>query len=996
MNAHFLRRLCAALLVVAIGFAAVIARADGGPAVLVRADAAWDQGDYDVASALYSEALEHGGLTPEGTLECYVRRGAALVVLGREKDALSALRFAALLNPNFILPPEAGRKASRIASQARREEQRGPIRISAVVPDNVAANQPFHVDASMDAHQVVLISKLHVFVRDAAVNKIFDKSDLPSTNETFDIPATMAIAGHTLVVRVDALDGHDNRLVSFEKKVTVAGAAPVPIAADAGAPPAAADAGASTSTSADSDDEGDDDDKGSGKTGGSEDGQGPWSIPHGSKKYTAVRTDKPPTIDGDLSDPIWATAPKDNRFLSTRSKPYGQATTEPTVVQVAYDDENLYVAFRCTYSKAGARDDSFAGDEQTVIEESESVSVLVDAVHGHTGAYEFVVSPVGAFADAELSDQGSVENLDWRGAWDVETVHAANGWTAEFRIPWGTMRMPSHTEPFDVGINFGRREPTSGEYALWALHPPATEIFDTNFFGHLDGLSNVFPGQRLYLEPYIAFAFDRTSPAQQSSLTDFTGTNRNFRAYAGAYVRFRPPGPFRADATFNPDFSTVNADQALANFDRFELEFPENRPFFAEDTPRFQFGAPRYLYGDLGGQLFYSRTIGINTNLAGLTQPVPILWGVKSVLREGGTEAALMNVETSPNVKTISLSDNATIGRVTETYEGQRIGGIFLNRAGDSGGYTAGGADALVSLYDRHLQFSGFYAASQSAGSNITGAGEGTVAWKSQDFYMQSTYMEIGRSFDAPLGYFPITGARAEMFAAGYSPVVRNDLVQQVFLDGQLSLVTDRDSNQRIYDRGVVAASISTIQNAVVQASVQPAIENVTTAFPIGNGTITVQPGKYTVMVTQVNVTTAPRRLVVFGVGYTGGDLYDGKRDSPSVSLGLNLGRFAAKATYQLFILSYNNEQFNGHELDASASFAYTPKAKTSLLVGMNTIAERANAQLVTSIQFGLLSTLSFALRGTSGSTIDVLASDWTDNPDFSAILSLAIGVSPF
>src|SRR4029077_6297663 len=121
-------------------------------------------------------------------------------------------------------------------------------------------------------------------------------------------------------------------------------------------------------------------------------------------------------------------------------------------------------------------------------------------------------------------------------------------------------------------------------------------------------------------------------------------------------ARLRPPGPFRMDATFNPDFSAVNPDQALANFDRFELEYPEARPFFAEDNPRFQFGAPRYLFGDLGAQLFYSRRLGIDTNSAGLTQAVPILWGVKSVLRAGGTEAALMNVETSPATRTISLS----------------------------------------------------------------------------------------------------------------------------------------------------------------------------------------------------------------------------------------------------------------------------------------------------------------------------------------------------
>ena len=267
------------------------------------------------------------------------------------------------------------------------------------------------------------------------------------------------------------------------------------------------------------------------------------------------------------------------------------------------------------------------------------------------------------------------------------------------------------------------------------------------------------------------------------------------------------------DGTFNPDFSAVNADQALANFDRFELEFPEARPFFAEDTPRFQFGAPRYLYGDLGAQLYYSRTIGINTNVAGLTQAVPILWGVKSVLQTGGTEAAVMNVETSPNVKTISLMDNATIGRVTETYEGQRIGAIFLNRARRPPALIPRWAPTPRSASTITISRSAVFTQEPNPPASMSVVqAKGPWRGRAKIFYLQSTYMDIGKSFDAPLGYFPIIGARSEQFAAGYSPVVRSDLVQQVFLDSQLSIVRDRDTEARVYDRGVVAASITTIK----------------------------------------------------------------------------------------------------------------------------------------------------------------------------------------
>jgi hypothetical protein len=966
-----------------------------GSAFVGRAEAAFAKGDYANAVSLYTEAIDKGGLATKELLQSYVQLGAGQLALGHEREARLAFRNAALLDPHFVLPTDTRRRTRAIADEARKDVKTpGPYQITVEAPDVAPAGRAFHVTATMTAAHAALVSKVRLTALEATNDGHFEKVEPSSTTIGFDVPAELAVGDARVSLRVEGVDAHDNRLIVLWTRVKIGPGATKPPAEDAGAKPPAADAGPEPAT-----------DAGAGGTvlttqtsgeGEEGEGAGPWSVPHGSKNYTAVRTAKEPSIDGILDEPIWTTAPKDNRFFSTKSKPFGQATNEPTVVQIAYDAQNLYVAFRCGYSKPGRKDDTFAGDEQTLLTESESVAVIVDPVHGHTGAYEFVVSPVGARADVELSDQGSVTNADWKGIWQSGTHRTADGWTAELKIPWGTMRMPGHDEAFDLGMNFSRREPISGEYMLWALHPPATENFDTNFFGHIGGLSDVHPDQRLYLEPYIAFAYDRTPPPNLSTLNDFSGTGASFRGYAGAYARLRPPGPFRMDATFNPDFSAVNPDQALANFDRFELEFPEARPFFAEDNPRFQFGAPRYLFGDLGAQLFYSRRLGIDTNTAGLTQAVPLLWGVKSVLRTGGTEAALMNVETSPAHRAVSLADNATVGRVTETYEGQRVGAIILNRAGDSGAYTAGGGDFNLAFFDRHLQVSGFYAASKSEGLRMSGTGEATVAWRSQDVYAQATYLDIGKAFDAPLGFFPITGVAAEQFAVGYTPVIRSDLVQQVFLDTQLSIAKDRETNERLFDRGVVAASVQTIQQAIVQVGVQPAIENVLAPFPIGNGRITIPVGTYKVMVTQVDVLSPPRSMIVWGVGYQGGDLFDGQRRAPSVTFGLNLGRFSTRAKYQLFYLTYNDERFLGHELDASASYAYTPLAKTTLLVAANTVSARATAQLVTSVQFLTATTLTVALRGTSGSTIDTPAPDWSDNPDFSAIVSLAVGMTPF
>jgi len=988
------------LLVLCIAIASGSAFADApGVDALSQGIQAFEAKQYKTAEELFGNALVRGGLTRVQTLTAYVDLGVTLVVLGKDRAAQRAFEQAALIDPAFVVPPHSGGLATRIANDARHKQASiGPYHFDVGVPGDLKPGEPFHVSIDMADEQTGLAPLVRVRAQEPG-GKSFETTEPTAAHVAIEVSADVAVPGQTVSVRFELLDAHDNRLAVAERQVSVGAKA---AGAEVTAPPPDATkplgpdtkAGSATPAPAAS---GDDDD-----AEGHEADEGPWSIPHGSKKYTAVRADKPPAIDGVLDDPIWQTAPKDDRFLSTKSKPYGKPARAPTVVQVAYDDKNLYVAFRCTYAKPRDHNDEYAGDETSLLAESENVAVMVDAVHGHTGAYQFAVSPAGVRADAELSDQGSVQNLDWRGIWDVGTSFTADGWTAEFSIPWGTMYMPGHDEAFDVGINFSRHEPTSGDTLLWALHPPATELYDINFFGHLDGLAKVAPGQRLLLLPYLALAFDQHPPAMQSQLTDLSGTNSNGRVYAGAYLRLRPPGPFRLDVTFNPDFSAVNPDAAIANFDRFELEYPEARPFFAEDAPRFQFGATRYFFGDLGAQLFYSRRLGIVTNTAGLTEIVPILWGVKSVLHSGGTEAAVMNVETVQDKDGVALSDNATVARVNETVSGQRIGAIVLESTGDSGSYTSGGVDGALALDDRHLQFSGFYAGSQAQATGSaaasSAAGEGTASWKSQDVYAKATLLEIGKDFQAPLGYFPITGVTAETTAAGYTPVVRSDLVQQIFLEAQLSIVRDRDSDALIYRRAVIAGSIATIDGALISVQVQPSTEGVTAPFPIGNGRITVPIGTYKVMGTQVDLTSPPNRTVVYGVHYSGGDLYEGTRHAPGVMFGLNLGRFTTRLNYVLYDLDFPdlNQHFYGQDASLAATFSYTPLARTTLTLEADTVAARGTALLTTTLMFGQLSAVTLSIRGTSGSTIDVAAMNTFDNPDLSAILSLSLGASPF
>src|SRR4030042_5335575 len=58
------------------------------------------------------------------------------------------------------------------------------------------------------------------------------------------------------------------------------------------------------------------------------------------------RTDTPPAIDGVLDDPVWTQAPSETGFKTWRPD-FGKDMRENTVVYYAYDQENLYFAYRC-------------------------------------------------------------------------------------------------------------------------------------------------------------------------------------------------------------------------------------------------------------------------------------------------------------------------------------------------------------------------------------------------------------------------------------------------------------------------------------------------------------------------------------------------------------------------------------------------------------------------------------------------------------------------
>ena len=188
----------------------------------------------------------------------------------------------------------------------------------------------------------------------------------------------------------------------------------------------------------------------------------------GRRQTTAIRVTAPITVDGVLDEDAWARAAPASGFVQADPRE-GEPATESTDVRVLYDDESLYVGVRCFDSDPAGivineiRKD-FAGRDQDTFE------VLLDTFADRRNGFVFATNPEGAKADTQIANEGRDVNPNWDAVWWVQARTDRQGWTAEFRIPFKTLRFQGGDAKL-WGINFARRVRRKNEISYW---PPVS------------------------------------------------------------------------------------------------------------------------------------------------------------------------------------------------------------------------------------------------------------------------------------------------------------------------------------------------------------------------------------------------------------------------------------------------------------------------------------------------------------------------------------------
>ena len=289
-----------------------------------------------------------------------------------------------------------------------------------------------------------------------------------------------------------------------------------------------------------------------------------------SIKLTRISdTDISMTIDGVLDESIWQTIPFKDDMVIVQPDTLADAPLE-TRTQFFYTDAGLYVGVwnqqdhAQLVSRLSSRDKYISRD---------GVSITLDPSGKGLYAYFFSVNLGGTLGDGTVIPERQYSS-QWDGPWRGASSEHAEGWAAEYFIPWSMMSMPeSDSNTREMGYSLMRTLASKNE--RWA-YPPLSRR-EGVFLSKLQKieLENINPKQQFTFYPFAASTYNNVAKDHQDSHK------------AGFDLFWRPSTNLQLTATVNPDFGNVESDNVVVNLSSFETFFPEKRAFFLEGQEIF-------------------------------------------------------------------------------------------------------------------------------------------------------------------------------------------------------------------------------------------------------------------------------------------------------------------------------------------------------------------------------------------------------------------------
>ena len=522
-------------------------------------------------------------------------------------------------------------------------------------------------------------------------------------------------------------------------------------------------------------------------------------------------------VDGVLDEEAWRLAAAATDF--TQSEPRdGQPASEQTDVRVAFDDQFLYIGARMRDSDPSheivndIRKD-FREDDQDDFE------VIIDTFRDRRNGYVFIVNPEGGRADRQVANEGRDINSSWDAVWDVKTQRTAEGWTAEFRIPFRTLRFDPGADQ-SWGINFSRRIRRKNEVTFWAPVPRAYNLMRLSMAGEVTGLHPGTAGRDIRVKPYVL------NTTLRGLGTNSFGNEVN----AGIDAKVAVTRGLTLDLTVRPDFAQVEADEQQVNLTQFAQFFPEKREAFLENAGLFYVGdAARQNRvfvpptPDEDNLLFFSRRIGIRDD----RKPLEIDAGARLTGVAGGFGVGLINMQVRGDE--VTDANNYTALRLRRNVGGgSDIGVLYMQRQSTDHGNDynrVAGVDANIRFF-KAVDWNSYVVTTRTPGvSDEQYAARTSLSYEGNAFHGKVGMLTLGEHFNNDLGFYRRTGVKKWLADIGFRPrpeALRRNGIRELHPHIVWDLYTDQQ-NHMVQKRLHTGQTFFFENGAVLELSYNPA-----------------------------------------------------------------------------------------------------------------------------------------------------------------------------
>lgn len=638
-----------------------------------------------------------------------------------------------------------------------------------------------------------------------------------------------------------------------------------------------------------------------------------------AERIVLQRIQGPITLDGRVDEPDWKGIIP---FPLIQHAPnFGEEPSEKSVVLIAHDDEFLYLAGKLYDSEPSKIMGATKQRDTTSV--SDFFGIVIDCFCDKENGLAFFTTPTGLRWDATIANDGVTEgndelpySLSWDTFWDVAVRRNGEGWFAEFRIPFSSLRFQDVDGRVTMGVIVWRWIARKNEVHVFPAISPDSGAWSMvkPSLAQEVAMEDVYGQKPLYISPYVLGGHGLANELNDEETSYLREDDPVIEG--GLDIKYGITSNFTADITVNTDFAQVEADDVQVNLTRFSLFFPEKRRFFLEraSTFEFRFGGPN--------RLFYSRRIGINEDTDDM---VRIYGGARIVGRVGGWDLGFLNMQTA---KAEGLpSENFGVLRIRHRVFNpfSYVGGMVTSRIGMDGTYNvAYGLDGIFRVFgDDYLSVSWAQTFENDAVNKFLSLEPAKFRFNWERRTLKGVGYNLGvsragKDYDPGMGFEmreDYTRFGNRLFYSWIPSSASFLRFHQVYLDGFL-LLRNSDKRPESADFGPGWMFES---NSGYGGYIQPKlyVENLTETFELTDY-VGVPPGEYTFCGLEGFLNTPMGRVFSVMPNFKLGSFYDGWRVSAGAFYFLNLS-----STWQLSgFYEFNSVEFPDRDQEFTAHIA--------------------------------------------------------------------------